>query len=358
VNHFTLDEGQPASAGLLIEEPGWTPYCLDDENQRVLFVYTPARLDLSQAAFVYSAQFEQAQRALVVPYTALNAVTATLKAPDTMIFVYSIGRCGSTLMSRILNQINGMYSLSEPDIFTGLSYLRKTDPSRDRELTQILHACSLLLSQRSNGIRPSMVALKFRSHGIGLADLLYKAFPNGHNIFMYRQAQSWAQSVFRFLQRLNFANDLSPTEAVSLWHRLTGEEADYVEPYIDLQAETVSFSDLLAPAWTSYFDRYMLQVERGVPFYPLRYEDLNDHRGSPLQAMFDYCDLPSAAVEQAMQGFETDSQAGTDIARDIRADNLTPEQIERFLEVLSRHRRFNQPDLLLPPNRRDAKGAM
>src|SRR5690606_29784267 len=125
------------------------------------------------------------------------------------------------------------------------------------------------------------------------ADLLHTAFPNAHNIFMYRQAQSWAQSVFRFLQRLKFANELSPVDAVSLWHRLTGEEAAYVEPYIDPQAEMVSFSDLLAPAWTSYFDRYILQVERGVPFYPLRYEDLNNHREASLQAMFDYCELPS-----------------------------------------------------------------
>src|SRR5690606_16633167 len=141
------------------------------------------------------------------------------------------------------------------------------------ELTEILRACSLLLSQRGNGIRPARVTLKFRSHAIALADLLYTAFPSAYNIFMYRQAQSWAQSVFRFLQRLNFVNELSPVDAVSLWHRLTGEDVAYVEPYINPQVEMISFSDLLAPAWTSYFDRYMLQVQRGVPFYPLRYED-------------------------------------------------------------------------------------
>jgi hypothetical protein len=242
--------------------------------------------------------------------------------------------------------------------FTDLSYLRKRDSSRDAELTEILQACSLLLSQRGNGIRPSEVALKFRSHAIALADLLYMAFPSAHNIFMYRQARSWAQSVFRFLQRLNFANELSPVDAVSLWHRLTGEDVAYIEPYIDSQAEMISFSDLLAPAWASYIDRYMLQTERGVPFYLLRYEDLNDQRQASLHTMFDYCDLPSAAVEQAMQGFNTDSQAGTEISRDIRANDLTPEQIERFLEVLSRHPRFNQPDLLLPLDRRDDKGVM
>lgn len=322
VSHFTLDDGQPASPSLLIDEPGWTPYCLDDENRCVLCVQTPPHVDLSHAPFFYSAQFEQAQRALLVPYTVFTAAAGVLRAPETLIFVYSIGRCGSTLMSRILNHIDGMYSLSEPDIFTGMTYLRNADRSRDAELTDILRACSLLLARCGDGTHPARVTLKFRSHAIGLADLLYAAFPHAHNIFMYRQAQSWAQSVYRFLQRLNFANAFSPADAAGLWQRLTGEDAAYVEPYIDSYAETVMFSDLLAPAWTSYFDRYMQQRERGVPFYTLGYEDLNAQREAALQAMFAYCGLPAAAVEQTMRGFDTDSQAGTDIARTVRADDL------------------------------------
>src|SRR5690349_1764578 len=65
--HFTLVDGQPADPQLLIDEPGWSPYCLDDENCSVLFVNTPPEVDLSKAAFVYNAQFDHAQRAMSVP---------------------------------------------------------------------------------------------------------------------------------------------------------------------------------------------------------------------------------------------------------------------------------------------------
>jgi hypothetical protein len=355
--HFTLDEGQLVAPTLLVDEPGWTPYCLDDANRRVLFVNTPPEVDLSQAAFVYSAQFEHAQRALSVPYAALTHVTAAVEAPDTMIFIYSIGRCGSTLMSQLFNRVDGVYSLSEPDIYTDLSYLRKIDQNRDEEVTELLKACTLMLSRRENGSTPAAAALKFRSQGIELADLLHRAFPNAHSLFMYRQAESWAQSVFRFLQRLDYPNELSPSDAISLWHGLTGEDVAYVEPYVDDRADLIAFSDLLAPAWTSYLDRYMRQYERGVPFYTLRYEELNERREESLKSIFDTCGLPAFAVGQAMQGFETDSQAGTAIARDTRADDMTPEQIEQFLEVLSRHPRFNQPDFILPDSH-DPRGVL
>jgi hypothetical protein len=55
-----------------------------------------------------------------------------------------------------------------------------------------------------------------------------------------------------------------------------------------------------------------------------------------------------------MQGFETDSQAGTEISRDVHADGLTPEQLERFLEILSCHPCFNQPEILLPLDKGNA----
>jgi hypothetical protein len=126
---------------------------------------------------------------------------------------------------------------------------------------------------------------------------------------------------------------------------------------MDDRTETVYFTNLLAPAWASYLDRYMANYERGVPFHTIRYEDLNDRREATLQAALEYCDLPASALEQAIQGFDSDSQAGTVVSRDVRADDLAPERIEQFLELLSRHPRFNQPDVILPDSR-DPRGAL
>jgi hypothetical protein len=345
--HFTLVEGQTAAPQLIIDEPGWSPYCLDDENRCVLFVNIPPDVDLSQAKFVYASQFEQAQRALMVPYAALEQLTEQVRAPDKLIFIFSMGRCGSTLMSQIVSQVEGVYSLSEPDVFTNLSLIRSSDKQRD-ELIQVLKSCTLLLSRRGNQSRLEAAAFKFRSHGLGLSDWLYAAFPEARSIFMYRNAVSWAQSVYRFLQRLGFSNQFCREDAVKLWQGLTGEATAYVEPYMDVEKEIFYFTDLLAPAWTSYLDRYMTNYERGVPFHTIRYEELNDQREASLKAVFEYCGLPTSYLQLAMQAFETDSQAGTAISRDVYSADLAPERIEQFLKLLSRHPRFADPNFVLP----------
>lgn len=342
--HFTLDEGQPASPQRLLNEPGWSPYCLDDANRSVLFVHTPPEVELTQAPFVYTAQFENAQRAMAVPYEALVQVTQGLKPSNTIIFIHSIGRCGSTLMSKILSQIEGVHSLSEPDIYTNLSYLRNADKSREKELIQVLKSFTLLLCRQENAV----TAIKPRSHGIALSDWLDEAFPNVRNLFMYRNALTWAQSVSRFLQRLGFQSHAPRDEALFLWRGLTLNDASYLEPYVDMGAERIIFSDVLAPLWISYLELYMAKHEQGVPFLTVRYEDLNERREQTLKAVLTYCGLPTSNLEQAMQTFEADSQAGSAVARDVQANDLTPERIEAFLALLARHPRFNDPDFILP----------
>jgi hypothetical protein len=347
-NHFSLDDGQIVAPRLLLEESNWTPYCLDDANRRVFFVSTPPTFDLSHAAFVYTTQFETAERVLAVPYTALEDLLDELESPQTLILIYSMGRCGTTLMSQILNQINAVYSLSEPDIFSNLVYLRLEDRSRDAELGKILKAATLLLMPRGAQPQRNVLALKFRSNVIELSDLFYKVFPDARNIFMYRNAVSWAQSVSRFLQRLNYPNQLSYEDSRKLWNGINGADPVYLEPYMDAQTELFHFSDLLAPAWTSYLDRYIHNYELGVPFYNIRYEELNQEREATLTAAFNYCRLPLTALEIAMQAFEKDSQEGTEIARDIPTEDMSAERVEAFLQMLVRHPRFNQPDFILP----------
>jgi hypothetical protein len=347
--HFSVDEGQAVRPQIVFEEAAWTPYALDDEQRLIYFVQCPADLDLSQSAFMYSAQFEQAKRLLSLPYEAIESLKTELKKPEKLIFIYSMGRCGSTLMSQILNQVDGVYSLSEPDIFTLICYLRNADASRDAELGQILEFCTLMLYPQQSQ-RPSTLALKFRSAVIELSDLLQKAFPAAYNLFMYRNALSWAQSVNRFLLRLAYpvTEPFSRKNAIELWTGLTGGDPVYLAPYLGPETESLYFTDLLAPAWTSYLDKYMLNYERGVRFHNLRYEELNEARESSLKGLLDYCGLPASALEETMQAFAKDSQEGTEISRDNKVEDMSEMLISRFLSVLSQHPRFKQADYTLP----------
>lgn len=54
------------------------------------------------------------------------------------------GRCGSTLLSHVFNELGDVQSLSEPDVATQLCTARRADGSRDAELRALLDATVLL----------------------------------------------------------------------------------------------------------------------------------------------------------------------------------------------------------------------
>ena len=55
--------------------------------------------------------------------------------------IYSVGRCGSTLLSKVFNQVDTVLSLSEPDVFSQIVGMRNPDRSNDEEVIGLLKAC-------------------------------------------------------------------------------------------------------------------------------------------------------------------------------------------------------------------------
>ncbi len=109
------------------------PYCFDYERGEFLLVDTPrAALD---EPFLYQAQFRLAGTVLRVPLPLMRTLTegAAGAGDQDPVLVFSIGRCGSTLFSR-LGAVSGLVSYSEPDIFSGVGRHRD-----DPRTADILH---------------------------------------------------------------------------------------------------------------------------------------------------------------------------------------------------------------------------
>jgi hypothetical protein len=116
---FRVRDGGAVDAGIVLRQPNLSLYCLDFENRQALFVETPPECDLSRAPFMYQAQAEAALRLIQVPFEALDRLAEEVAIdPARLILIYSVGRCGSTLVSHAFNEVEGVESLSEPDVFT------------------------------------------------------------------------------------------------------------------------------------------------------------------------------------------------------------------------------------------------
>ena len=239
--------------------------------------------------------------------------------------------------------------LSEPDIFADHYFLSRQDFDED-ELVELTRLCAALLFRPLSSVQADTLGIKFRSQGLFMANIFYKAFPQARYLFLYRDALSWANSFNKMLTRMGPPPGMDD-EAVArfLWETIS-DRADigYIAPYLGLDRAVAHWELIFGPAWLLHCEAYVKHLDAGIPFFAFRYNELNSQPESTTAQLLAHCGLPAESLEAAMRGFEGDAQEGTDIARSIKVPDLSTDQYEWLRESIARHPRFGNPDLLLP----------
>ena len=179
---FVLEAGQTVDETVVLTDPTLSLYCLDPEQQRALFVETPPELDLTRVPFMYVAQQEHASRILSVPISTMHELAVQVPVRDEQItFIFSTGRCGSTMVSAAFGAADNAVSLSEPDVHFITSQARAAGAMSDTELAALIGSTTRLLCRPTPQQRnPQAWALKFRSQELLNADLFHAAFPSAN----------------------------------------------------------------------------------------------------------------------------------------------------------------------------------
>lgn len=175
--------------------PGEWPgiaYCVDMRAAELWF----ARCGDSRAPFgepfLWRALFERAEQIATVPFGAVDELISVV--PEKPTFIFSISRCGSTLLSALLRAC-GANVVSEPDVLTQLSLLdrKQLTGTARTTISALIGACVASLAAQC-GANP---VLKLRSQCNTLAEELTGLFPCGRFICMLRGRLDWAHSRYR-----------------------------------------------------------------------------------------------------------------------------------------------------------------
>ena len=203
LDNFTTTPDGSIDAAQIIDNPAVSLYCLDHASQQAIFAELPPEIDLAQAPFYYQAQFDHAQRLIAVPYAEFHQLAEQIPLDlSRLILIHNIGRCGSTLLSSAFNQLDGVISFSEPDVFANFVALRHEDRA---ELIHLLHS-SLRFT-----FRPAVVggatrySLKLRNQCIDLLDLYMETLPAAKHLLLYRSLLGWVSSLYGLWRRHNRA---------------------------------------------------------------------------------------------------------------------------------------------------------
>ncbi len=342
---FTYSTGGTIPDEAVLNDPHTSLYCLDDTQQRVIFAELPPQVELSTAPFYYQVQYDKALRLFAMPYATLIAwARENGHADPSLIFLYSIGRCGSTLTSKVLNRVEGVTSFSEPDVFTQIAVMRAADGSRDTVLKPLLHACTQAVCKAS-AHQPRVYSIKFRSECLALVDLLAQVFPQASNLFLYRGGIRWASSFLRLFEQAS-----QPDIPEEVLNRMMRELFPH-PPLFEVEPQPTMIEGM-ALVWARYLEHMQSLFVQGIPMFMLRYEDLMENREVAIQALFEYCGLSTASLQQAWEAFEHDSQAGTALARSEAGEGntrrLSEQEEQLFSAALRRDASIPSADYRIP----------
>ena len=344
---FTLATQQDVSVEMAISSPDWSLYTLDFERDIAVFVELPPGSDLSEAVLAYKTQYELAQRAITMPLDAMIALAKKVQPLPKLAFLFSTARCGSTLASKIMGQIPGVWSLSEPEFLTNITYARRDlDPARAKAL--ILAGTRLICRPPLSRLVDTVV-IKPRSEPIAIAEWIVQALPDAHHAFLYRDAEGFVNSVHRFLQRAVGENYSEEEYWHSFWHfSLINGPLSLMDDYIGKSAAEVQSHEVHTLMWLLRIEGYLATLSQGIPMTPLHYRDLNEDRTEGTKALLKACGISQAHLELALRGFDKDAHEGSESANATPAKPLTALEIAEVQAMLTRLGRPNYRHTRLP----------
>lgn len=342
---FGRGSSEPVDGRRVVDEPGWAPYCVDADRRELVFAHTPPEVDLAAAPFHHVAQYRNADALITMPLDEAAALAETLPLPEVAL-IFSIGRCGTTLISHALNGSPDVESLSEPGVIDHRP-LRALVGSLDVPAL-IGGLCRLLFAARQRR-GAKMLAIKFRSQGLFIADLFRTALPAARHVFMYRDAIGWGESFYQFLIDIGVPMPISEADRDRHWMMISADAPhEELARYCDLAARPVVTEAVLAAGWPYHLEAYMRLLEDGMPFLAVRYNELVRDRDGELRRIFDHCGISHDGIAEALTAFDEDSQKGTTIARKGEKPRFDEAARSRYLAALAKHPGFADSDLILP----------
>lgn len=336
LSHFVFGSATPVDSKIVATDRNWTIYCLDPETRQALFLEMPEGTDLGASPFSYMTQFDLAQRAMLVPFDELTHLGDLAPFPPNLVMVYSIGRCGSTLVSKIFAGVENVWSISEPDPVTNLAMNR--DKYEADEIGYLIRASIRLSYRPLPGQEIDTFVVKHRSQLLFFLDPMFEALPEAKNIFLYRDADGWTRSVNQFSQRLRMdAATRTDEDLRRIWNILSCNASETeLTRILNVDDFPAGFEDVLAACWIINMER-ILAATNGNADTAFSYTQLNLEREPSVARLLAACDLGAGHLANAMTAYAEDSQKGTSATRDVPIVPLSDAQRARIGELIGKH---------------------
>lgn len=312
----------------ILKDKSYSLYCIDQDERVVAFLHISEPLNVEENVFLYQDQYKFADNVIVVPYEVFFRVFEEIDCPsENVCMLFSVGRCGSTLLQKILGALPCITSVSEADVYSHVSELLRTRQIDDSEAVQLFRCATKHFWNANRKKENYILLLKFRSEVVSYSQLL-QAIPTTKLLFMYRKPDDVIQSFGRMA-------GFSMKKDWFLRHRFLSIINKYRIQRVYLEKENI-YKDMtsllkgikpldliffLRPNgyfflwWLLKVNMYMKMRAEKIPIVALRYEDLINNPERTIRLFLEHVGLETEGVEEACRHMQHDSQGGTSLAK-------------------------------------------
>lgn len=360
INDFILSESAPVAAQLILQSPQVSMYCADVKNKNIVFVETPPGVNLPAAPFYYLAQYEHATKVLTLPFDDFIRLMEALPYPDKkFLFLYTVGRAGSTLLTKIFAGDPDTIAISEPDILSDFSLLVQKYPLQKASVEKLLLSSFKLFSSSTATAGKQRILIKPRGYCIEMGGMIHTVLPDARGIFLYRNAKPVIESYIRAFSIAGVLSLLRDTvlSRMLLTCFITSYKAvllDYFPILNEYSLATIfkaGWTGFLCIAWLSIMKAYVALYRKGIDVQAVLYEDIIKSPQALVSQLFSYCSIPDTCIAQGLKALERDSQEGTRLARSVAKKKqwqMKEINMEHVRIILQAQPEIRSPDFIVP----------
>ncbi|MEO9167423.1 MAG: hypothetical protein ABI230_03380 [Aestuariivirga sp.] len=330
----------------IVLQPGWILHELDFDLNQAVFLQQVQIKPIFAAPFAYQEQVSTARFAAMIPFADFIALAKRLNMPQRFIHLFNIGHCGSTLLHQVFNFSGAAQCISEPKFTFDLPTYR--DKVEQPMLAALSAACLRFLTLLP-GYDPSQpLVLKHFSQACRMIETWAQVTTNAVHLFLYRDAVSWANSRYGFVQRRGMPADITPENKWQRWQVMAvGAPESIADGIFDIASPNVRFDDFAAISWALFMQDFARVKASGIALHPFRYNELNKYRAEEMAKIFAVCDLPQDRLNAALAGFDKPAHEGTSSDRSKPARNLPDDSAAHITRLLSNPKLAVDPNLIV-----------
>ena len=292
-------------------------------------------------AFIREASEHLSKKLICMPLSSLETLGETVGPPSAKIcFLINTSRCGSTILTQILENTDKCVAISEPDGLNILAkmYRDKGDSKHLRSLTT--NYINLLCKPVKSPADNQAFFIKLTTTATVALPYFHKLYPDATYLFMYRNVTDVAKSVYRVTQMLPilltvlYLGHFSETVVGHLFDELGVAGEDFKMRYKD-------FLSMGTSAWCistrQYFD---LRANGVTGMRCLRYEDLIADPVYVIKEVLKHCKLPEELAELGVEAMKQPSQKKSLLNEGYRfkAPEVTEKSKKNMNEILQKFR--------------------